>query len=88
MVRKVNIALRRKLDKLKVPKRNRRLMLCSDHINDLLEVDQKFQNQYHNYETGVISKMYGFDIYEAANCPMFDSANEKEKELWGCAGCE
>lgn len=79
LVRADVIALRRKLDKMKVPKKNRRLVLCSDHINDLLEIDQKFQNQYHDYSTGVISKMYGFDIYEAANCPLFDSTTKKKK---------
>ena len=75
------ISLRRKLDKLKVPKKNRRLVLCSDHIADLLECDQKFQGQYHDYSTGVIAKMYGFEIYEAANCPMFDCTTKKKKSF-------
>lgn len=75
------ISLRRKLDKLKVPKKDRRLVLCNDHIADLLECDQKFQGQYHDYSTGVIAKMYGFEIYEAANCPMFDSTTKKKKSF-------
>lgn len=65
------LSLKNKLDKLKVPKRGRRLVLCSDHVNDLLMVDQKFKDQYHNYESGVIYKMFGFEIYEAVNCPLF-----------------
>ena len=77
------IALRRKLDKLKVPKKGRRLVLCSDHVADLLEADQKFQNQYHDYSTGVIMKMYGFEIYEAVNCPLFDYKKEEELRLGG-----
>lgn len=79
------LKLRRKLDKLKVPKKNRRLVLCSDHINDLLEADQKFKDQYHDYSTGVISKMYGFEIYEAANCPLFDSTTKKKKSFGAVA---
>lgn len=63
--------LKRKLDKLKVPKKGRRIVLCADHVGDLLEMDQKFRDQYHNYTTGEISKMYGFEIYEATNCPLF-----------------
>ena len=75
------IGLRRKLDKLNVPKKGRRLVLCSDHIADLLECDQKFQGQYHDYTTGVIAKMYGFDIYEAAVCPLFDATTKKKKSF-------
>ena len=65
------ITLRRACDKAGMPKRNRRLVLCNDHINDLLELDQKFKDQYHNYETGSIGKMYGFDVYEYAKCPIY-----------------
>ena len=30
--------------------------------------------------------MYGFDIYEAANCPMFDSATKKKKSFGAVPG--
>lgn len=79
------INLRRKLDKLEVPKKGRRLVLCNDHISDLLENDQKFQNQYHDYENGVITKMYGFEIYEAAKCPLFDCTTKKKKSFGAVA---
>lgn len=79
------ISLRRKLDKLKVPKKSRRLVLCSDHVNDLLEVDQKFKDQYHDYTNGVISKMFGFEIYEAVNCPLFDCTTKKKKSFGSVA---
>ena len=86
-LRRIDIlSLRRKLDKLKVPKKNRRLVLCSDHINDLLEEDQKFKDQYHDYTNGVIYKLYGFDIYEAVNCPLFDSTTKKKKSFGAVAG--
>lgn len=81
--RKDVIKMRRKADDMKIPKKGRRLVLCSDHINDLLEEDQKFQNQYHNYETGVIAKMYGFEIYEAINCPVY--SQDKVKKAFGSA---
>lgn len=34
-------------------------MLCNDHVNDLLEDDQKFRDQYYNYTTGKVMNMYG-----------------------------
>jgi hypothetical protein len=71
LVRKDILVLKNKLDKLKIPKKGRRLVLCSDHVNDLLDADQKFKDQYYNYESGSIGKMYGFDIYEYSACPLF-----------------
>lgn len=75
------ISLRKACDNAKMPKKNRRLVLCDDHINDLLELDQKFKDQYHNYETGSIGKMYGFEIYEYSECPLF--AQDKTKKSFG-----
>lgn len=75
--RKDIIALKRKLDALPVPTAGRRLVLCSDHVNDLLEDDQKFRDQYYNYTTGKIANMYGFEVYEFENCPYFTKEGTK-----------
>lgn len=72
------IALKRKFDALEVPVEGRRLVLCSDHVNDLLEEDQKFRDQYYNYQNGTIAKMYGFQVFEYAGCPVFTSAGAKK----------
>ncbi|MCV9934542.1 hypothetical protein OIU80_19855 [Flavobacterium sp. LS1R47] len=53
------------------------LVLCTDHVNDLLANDQKFEKQYYNYTTGVIANMYGFTIYEHISCPVFTSTGGK-----------
>lgn len=75
--RKDIIALKRKLDALQIPAAGRRLVLCSDHVNDLLEDDQKFRDQYYNYTTGKIANMYGFEVYEFENCPYFTKEGTK-----------
>lgn len=75
--RKDIIALKRKLDALQVPTAGRRLVLCSDHVNDLLEDDQKFRDQYYNFTTGKIANMYGFEVYEFENCPYFTKEGTK-----------
>lgn len=72
------IALKDKFDKLKVPTAGRRLVLCTDHINDLLLQDQKFADQYYNYQTGKISNLYGFEIYEFVGNPYFSTAGVKQ----------
>ena len=67
------------LDKLKVPVDNRRLVLCTDHVNDLLETDQAFKEQYNiNRNDGTIGRLYGFDIYEYSNTPYYTTAGVKK----------
>ena len=72
------IALKDKFDKLKVPTAGRRLVLCTDHVNDLLMLDQKFADQYYNYTTGKIANLFGFEVYEFVNCPYYTSAGVKQ----------
>lgn len=73
------LSMKRALDKLKVPAQNRRLVLCADHVNDLLETDQKFKEQYNiDRNNGVVGRLYGFDIYEFGANPLYTTAGEKK----------
>ena len=73
------IALKRTMDGLKVPANGRRLVLSTDHVNDLLEVDQAFKEQYNiNRNDGTVGRLYGFDIYEFANNPVYTTAGKKK----------
>lgn len=78
LVRLDIINLKRRLDAAGVPAGGRRLVLCSDHVNDLLELDQKFSEQYYNYKTGRITNMYGFDVYEYEENPVFGKDGVKK----------
>lgn len=71
ITRKDIIALKKEFDTLKVPVAGRVLVLCPDHVNDLLDTDQKFADQYHNYTSGKISNMYGFEIFEYTDSPYY-----------------
>lgn len=73
------IALKDKFDKMEVPTDGRRLVLCTDHVNDLLLVDQKFKDQYYNYTSGKIANLYGFEVYEYVSCPFFTTNGLKKK---------
>ena len=80
------IRLKMAMDKLGVPSTGRRLVLCNDHVNDLLEVDQKFKEQYNiDRNNGTVGRLYGFDIYEFANNPLYTTAGVK-KALGSTAG--
>lgn len=72
------LKIKRAFDAQKVPSSDRILVLCPDHVNDLLSLDQKFREQYSvNTEDGKIARLYGFDIYEYVDCPYFTSAGVK-----------
>ena len=80
------VALKAAMDKLGVPAENRRLVLCPDHANDLLLVSQTFREQYNiDRATGKVGKLYGFDVYEYANTPLYTQVGKK-KNLGVAAG--
>ena len=79
------LALKKSFDKMRVPKKDRVLVMCSDHINDLLETEQKFKDHYNiNQTEGKICRLYGFDIYEYDGTPHYN-ATTKKKLAWGAA---
>lgn len=65
------IALKEKFDTLKVPSQGRVLVLCPEHVNDLLTQDTSFAQRYNNHTTGAIANMYGFEIYEYVDTPVY-----------------
>jgi hypothetical protein len=68
------IAMKKAFDKIKCPVKGRILVLCPDHVADLLASDQKFVDQYHNYQSGKIHNLYGFEVHEFQDCPYFKQA--------------
>lgn len=67
------------LDRLGVPAENRRLVLCSDHVNDILGWSEEFTRQYSlDNVNGKVGRIYGFDIYEAAYNPLYTTAGKKK----------
>lgn len=80
------VEMKRALDNLGVPAENRRLVLCPDHVNDLLLASQNFREQYNiDRSTGKVGKLYGFDVYEYVNTPVYTTAGLK-KDLGTKAG--
>lgn len=74
------VRMKAAMDKLKVPTAGRRLVLCPDHVNDLLLVSQNFREQYNiDRNTGRVGKLYGFDIYEYGNNPVYDTSGQKKE---------
>lgn len=72
------ITLKKKLDKLNVPKTGRVLVLSPDHVADLLEEDKLFQTRYQNTTSGAIAdNYYGFKTYEATYAPKYNAGKEK-----------
>lgn len=81
LIAKDLIRLKKLLDKLKVPKKGRVLVLCSDHVADLLIEDLTFKTRYQDANSGKIAdNYYGFEIYESTYAPTYHNG---EKEAFG-----
>lgn len=80
------IALKEKFDKMKVPVEGRILVLCPEHVNDLLVQDTTFAQRYNNTATGAIANMYGFEIYEYVDTPMFNTSTKVKVAYGNTAG--
>lgn len=78
------IALKAQFDKLKVPTQGRILVLCPEHVNDLLLEDTTFAQRYNNTKTGAIAPLYGFEIYEYVDAPYY-KVSSREKKKFGTA---
>ena len=72
------IEMKKRFDLMSVPTEGRRLVLCPEHIADLLEMDQKFAEQYYNYASGRISMLYGFEVYEYVAGPVYNLTGAKQ----------
>lgn len=73
------IAMKAKLDALHVPAAGRRLVLCNDHVQDILLWSELFEKQYSlDNVNGKIGRLYGFDIYEFSNNPFYSTAGVKK----------
>ena len=80
------LRMKRAMDSLNVPNTGRRLVLCNDHVNDLLETDQRFKEQYNiDRNNGTVGRLYGFDIYEFSNNPLYTTGGVK-KSVFATAG--
>ena len=78
------IAMKEAFDKMKCPVSGRVLVLCPEHVADLLLEDREFQVQYNNYTTGKIANLYGFEVYEYIDVPSY-TVSSKKKLAYGSA---
>ena len=60
-----------------------RLVLCQDHVNDLLLADTAFQKSYADFKNGVITNQLGFEMREYAANPYFKVADKTKLAFGG-----
>lgn len=78
LISKDLINYKKTLDNLKIPKKGRVLVLCPDHVADLLIEDKALERQYQNHTEGAIAKnYYGFELYEDIFSPVYDAGLNK-----------
>lgn len=72
------VSLKSKFDTLEIDAEGRRIVLCTDHWNDLLLDRERFGDNFSNYRTGNVSPMVaGFEIFQYVANPYFTGTNRK-----------
>jgi hypothetical protein len=72
------VALKRKLDDMDCPEEDRRLVLSTDHWNDMLLDKERFANLLVNHNTGKLAPVIcGFEIYSYLGNPYYDTNLDK-----------
>jgi len=66
------LKLKRACDKLEIPAEGRRLVLCSDHENDISDWDEKFTDQFYNRATGKPYNLLGFELFSYVASPYYN----------------
>lgn len=69
-------------DKAGMPQMGRRLVLCSDHWNDLLADRGYFADAFVDYKNGKVLNVLGFEVYEYLGNPYYNTAGTT-KLAWG-----
>ena len=70
------LSLKGKCDKLEIDEASRRLVLCSDHVNDLIAQDKDFKALFYNRTTGKLMNMLSFQIDDYIGNPYFNPATK------------
>lgn len=68
------VSLKLKFDELRIPKMGRVLVLDPKHSRDLCLVDQVFEKQYHEIQSGRPLNLYGFQVFEYTANPFYAGA--------------
>lgn len=77
------VTARRRMDAAKLKKKDRRIVFCDDHVNDLLEDNSsKYADKLADYLAGNLKGVLaGFKVYENTDNPFYTSAGVKRP--WG-----
>jgi hypothetical protein len=70
------VRLKSECDDLEIPEIDRRLVLSTEHANDLLLLDQKFKDQFYNAQSGKPYSQCGFDFFQYVANPYYTVATK------------
>lgn len=77
------VALREAWTKAGFALEDLRLVLCQDHVNDLLLADTAFQRSYADFKNGIITNQLGFEMREYAANPYYVVATKAKLAFGG-----
>jgi hypothetical protein len=81
------IRLQKAFNDMRIPQAGRRLVLCNQHQQDLLQVSETYEKQYNSIAEGKqVPKMYGFEIHSFGYAVQYvDNDTTTVKKAFGAA---
>lgn len=77
-------ALQERWDTIEFPKEGRTVVLCPQHVRDLIKQDASLQKEFMNQKQGTPMSLYGFDITTVGNTPLYTKTT-LAKKTYGAA---
>lgn len=75
--RKDIITLKKKFDDAGIPEKDRLIVFTTDHVNDLLMEDSKFDSTYLDHTSGKVKPLYSFEAHSYLESPTYSAAGQK-----------
>lgn len=80
------IAYKALCDALEIPLDQRYLVMCPEHVEDILLIDQSFRDRYNSTASGqLIKQIYGFNIFESIYTPKYVGTTFNKKAYGAAA---
>lgn len=77
------VRLQKTFNEFELPAEDRCLVLCPQHLEDLLNASETLQNQYVNLPEGKMLRYAGFDIYTYTRMPVYTKVAAPIKTAFG-----
>ncbi len=77
---------KKKCDDMEMDEEGRIMILSSDNLNEIFDLDNKFHDRYYDSIAGkVVARLFGFQIFSTTRTPLYDTTNNTKASFGAVA---